>query len=139
MQHISAESLRIVNNLAACAAHLHIRPFNGPQVIPNCEPPVLIARSAVVLKAETEGLFVANDHDSVLLDHVQRTMFDCRGQDFKTVMGALHSNLSRWGVQDVTLVLQVAINGVFHLIVCGCNVDVLCFMIACCEANCQHK
>lgn len=28
------------------------------------------------------------------------------GQDFKTVMAALKSNNERWGIRDVTLVLQ---------------------------------
>lgn len=39
-------------------------------------------------------------------DNWDKIMFDCTGQDFKTVMSAIDSNNPRWGINDVTLVLK---------------------------------
>lgn len=63
-------------------------------------------RSAIVLKAGKEGLYEKQGHGARPYDNFENILFDCRGQDFKTVMSALKSNNERWGILDVTLVLQ---------------------------------
>ncbi|KAJ9523867.1 hypothetical protein QJQ45_020069 [Haematococcus lacustris] len=65
---------------------------------------ILTRCSAVVLKAGTEGQFEREGYGQRPYDNFSKVMFDCRGQDFKSVMAALKSNNSRWGIMDVTLV-----------------------------------
>ncbi|KAK9817816.1 hypothetical protein WJX72_002663 [[Myrmecia] bisecta] len=61
--------------------------------------------SAYVLKAGKESEFQSKGHGARPYDNWERIMFDCTGQDFKTVMSAISSNNERWGIFNVTLEL----------------------------------
>lgn len=63
---------------------------------------VMTRCSAVTLKdgsreGEQEG------YGERLYNNWETVMFDCKDQDFKTVMTALKSNNARWGILDVTM------------------------------------
>ncbi|GAX77895.1 hypothetical protein CEUSTIGMA_g5337.t1 [Chlamydomonas eustigma] len=64
---------------------------------------ILTACSAVILKAGKEGQFENEGYGQRPYDNWERVTFDCRGQEFKTVMSALKSNNPRWGFNDVIL------------------------------------
>lgn len=67
---------------------------------------VLTKCSAVVLKAGKDGQYETEGYGQRPYDNWETVMFDCEGQDFKTVMSALKSNNERWGIKDVTLVFR---------------------------------
>lgn len=54
--------------------------------------------SAVVLKAGKDGQYEAEGYGQRPYDNWSRIMFDCTGQEFKTVMSALKSNNERCGL-----------------------------------------
>lgn len=64
---------------------------------------VLVACSAVQLKAGTEGKFEKEGYGARPYDNFETSIIDVQGLEFKTVMGALKSNNPRWGVTSVTL------------------------------------
>ncbi|KAG2500596.1 hypothetical protein HYH03_001364 [Edaphochlamys debaryana] len=68
---------------------------------------ILTACSAVYLYKGTDALLYAHDGpEERPYDKWEAIEFDCDGQDFKTVMAALHSNNTRLGKTDITLVLR---------------------------------
>lgn len=67
---------------------------------------ILAKCSAVVLKEGAENKYDTEGYGEKLYTNWETVMFDCEGQDFKTVMAALKSNNGRWGINDVTLVLR---------------------------------
>lgn len=66
----------------------------------------MVECSATVLKAGKEGEFESEGYGKRPYENWDTIMFDCRKQEFKTVMSALKSNNERWGIMSVTLVLE---------------------------------
>ena len=67
---------------------------------------VLVACSAVQLKAGKEGEFEREGYGRRPYDNFEESMIDVEGLKFETVMGALKSNNPRWGKTSVTLVVR---------------------------------
>lgn len=59
--------------------------------------------SAVVLKQGKEGVYEKEGYGQRPYTNWSRVDFDCRGQDFDTIMSAIQSNNERWGFFDVQL------------------------------------
>ncbi|KAK9842698.1 hypothetical protein WJX74_000829 [Apatococcus lobatus] len=62
--------------------------------------------SAYVLKSGKDGDYEREGYGKRPYTNWEPIMFDCTGQDFKTVMSAISSNNDRWGIFDVTLELR---------------------------------
>lgn len=87
---------------------------SGPQrVVPGgnadkggaIQPGDLLRRcSATTLKGDTSGSDVG--HGEYLYNNWSRTMIDCKGLAFDTIMAAIASNNERWGIFDVELELE---------------------------------
>ena len=60
--------------------------------------------SATTLKGDKSGSDVG--HGEYLYNNWSRSMIDCRGLAFDTVMAAIASNNERWGIFDVDLELE---------------------------------
>jgi hypothetical protein len=61
--------------------------------------------SAVVLKTGKEGQYEREGYGQRPYQNWEKTMIDCEGVGFDTVMGAIQSNNSRWGFTSVDFVL----------------------------------
>jgi hypothetical protein len=62
--------------------------------------------SAIVLKTGKEGEYEKEGYGQRPYENWEKTMLDCTGVGFDTVMGAIRSNNSRWGYTSVDLVLS---------------------------------
>ncbi|KAK9827235.1 hypothetical protein WJX81_000601 [Elliptochloris bilobata] len=62
--------------------------------------------SATVLKAGKDGEYEREGYGQRPYDNWETVMFDCKDQDFKTVLAAIGSNNERWGINKVTLELR---------------------------------
>eukprot|EP00890_Picochlorum_soloecismus_P001676 jgi/Picsp_1/2509/NSC_00740-R1_protein len=67
---------------------------------------VLVATSATVLKAGKDGEYEREGYGQRPYDNWETVEFNCRGQIFDTVMAALGSNNSRWGINTITVTLE---------------------------------
>lgn len=67
---------------------------------------VLVGTSATVLKAGKDGEYEREGYGQRPYDNWETVEFDCRGQSFDTVMAALGSNNSRWGINKITITLK---------------------------------
>ena len=67
---------------------------------------MLSSCSAYALKDGTEGQFAAQGHGARPYENWECVEFNCEGQAFKMVAGALKSNNPRWGIRNVTLTFR---------------------------------
>lgn len=67
---------------------------------------VLVGTSATVLKAGKDGEYEREGYGQRPYDNWETVEFDCRGQSFDTVLAALGSNNSRWGINKITITLE---------------------------------
>lgn len=61
---------------------------------------------AYVLKEGKSGEYAKRGHGARPFEDYIPIMFDCDGEDFKTVMAAIASNNERWGIFEVELSLS---------------------------------
>lgn len=62
--------------------------------------------SAYVLKEGKSGEYAKRGHGARPFEDYVPIMFECDGEDFKTVMAAIASNNERWGIFNVELELS---------------------------------
>lgn len=59
--------------------------------------------SARLLKEGKSGEYAKKGHGGRPYEDFEAVMFECDGEDFKTVLAAVRSNNERWGIMEVTL------------------------------------
>jgi hypothetical protein len=66
----------------------------------------LVACSATSLRAGKEGAFSSTGYGARPFDNWTVVMFPCSGSPFEQILAALRSNNPRWGIKEISLVLQ---------------------------------